>query len=117
VGHTAEILSIRLSPDQSKLASGGFDYTVRIWDASTGELLQTLDQPSNWTFGVSWSDDGSKIAAASVDHKVRIWDVASEQLLATLVGHVGYVYQTDWLPDDSVASSSEDVTIRLWSPR
>jgi WD40 repeat protein len=47
---------------------------------------------------------------------VRIWDVASQQLLDTLEGHVGYVYWAEWAPDDLLVSSSEDVTIRLWSP-
>src|SRR5262249_15657140 len=103
--HTAEILSVRLSPDQSKLASGGFDYTVRIWDASTGELLQTIEQPSAWTYGVGWSLDGSKIAAASVDRMGRIWGVPSHHLLDAREGQVVYVYWAEWARDDVWVSS------------
>ncbi len=89
---------------------------MRIWDASSGELLQTIQAHPDWVFSVAWSVDGSKLASSSRDHTVRIWDVATQQLLQTLVGHDGYVYATDWSPGDELVSSSEDVTIRRWSP-
>jgi WD40 repeat protein len=116
-GHTAEVLSIRLSPDEKKLASGAFDGTARIWDASTGALLQIIQVPAEWTFGVAWSADGSKLATACGDRTLRIWDIANNQLVQTAVGYQGYVYSADWSPDDGVVSASQDVTIRLWSPR
>ena len=35
-GHDKVVMSVSWSPDGTRLASGSFDETVRLWDASTG---------------------------------------------------------------------------------
>jgi WD40 repeat protein len=43
-GHKKYVNSVSLSPkDGSKLASGSFDGTCKVWDSSTGALLRTID--------------------------------------------------------------------------
>ena len=37
------VRSVAFSPDSARLASASHDNTVKIWDASSGECLQTLD--------------------------------------------------------------------------
>ena len=39
-GHTKFVRSVAFSPDRATLASGSNDWTVRLWAAATGELLQ-----------------------------------------------------------------------------
>ena len=41
-GHSGEVSSVAFSHDSTRLASGSDDETVKIWDASNGECLQTL---------------------------------------------------------------------------
>jgi len=115
-GHTDRILSVSLSPDQTTLASAGFDGTIRFWDVF-GTPLGLIEAHDAWIFSVDWSVDGSKVSSASRDHTVKIWEVETGELLQTLRGHQGYVYSTSWTTDGSLLSSSEDVTIRRWSPR
>ena len=43
--HTEYIYSGCLSPDGTKAASGAHNGSVRIWDAITGKLLETLEGP------------------------------------------------------------------------
>lgn len=41
-GHADSVCSIAFSPDGTKIATGSYDNTARIWDVETGELLHCL---------------------------------------------------------------------------
>ena len=41
-GHSSGVMSVAFSHDSARLASASYDKTVKIWDASSGECLQTL---------------------------------------------------------------------------
>ena len=41
-GHTDMVMSVAFSADGSKVVSGSYDYTVKIWSANNGKVLQTL---------------------------------------------------------------------------
>eukprot|EP01045_Picozoa_sp_COSAG04_P060876 COSAG04_NODE_30960_length_259_cov_0.987500_1_plen_51_part_01 len=49
--------SASFSPDGTKVVSGSFDQTVRIWDAVTGECEQTLEGHSSAVYSASFSPD------------------------------------------------------------
>jgi WD40 repeat protein len=42
-GHSEPVNSVTFSPDSSRLASASYDSTVKIWHASSGTCLQTLE--------------------------------------------------------------------------
>ncbi|KAF2201566.1 hypothetical protein GQ43DRAFT_356760, partial [Delitschia confertaspora ATCC 74209] len=41
-GHSSSVWSVAFSHDSTWLASASFDKTVKIWDPSSGDCLQTL---------------------------------------------------------------------------
>ena len=41
-GHAGVVLSVAFSADGSKVVSGSWDETVKIWNADSGEVIQTL---------------------------------------------------------------------------
>ena len=71
------------SPDGQLLASGSTDQTVRIWDPTTGALIQTLEGHSSWVDSVAFSPDGHLLASSSVDGTARLWDSATGALTQT----------------------------------
>jgi len=67
--------SVSWSPDGTRLASGSYDKTVRVWDVATGASVATLEGHTGWVRSVSWSPDGTRLASGSRDETVRVWDV------------------------------------------
>src|SRR5262249_58358334 len=63
LGHTDGAFSAAFSPDGSRVASGGFDKTVRIWDARTGQELLVLSGYPNEVYSVAFSPDGTRLAS------------------------------------------------------
>ena len=61
------------SPDGKQLASGSFDYTVRLWDVETGARVRTLKGHGDSVFSVRFSPDGRQLASGSYDTTVRLW--------------------------------------------
>ncbi len=76
-GHTDWVWSVAYQPDGSRLATGGDDGVVRIWDCATGEQLHTLTGHTGVVRSVAYQPDGTRLATGGDDGVVRIWDSAT----------------------------------------
>ena len=85
--HSSSVNVLSFSPDGSRLASGSYDHTVRLWDCASGVLIATLEGHSESVTSLSFSPDGSRLASGSYDETVRLLDGASGVPIATLEGH------------------------------
>ena len=114
-GHSESVNVLSFSPDGSRLASGSYDKTVRLWDGATGIPIATLDGHSEPVTSISFSPDGSRLASGSYDKTVRLWDGSTGLPIATLNGHSESVTSISFSPDGfRLASGSYDKTVRLW---
>ena len=120
------------SKDGRLLASGSADKTARIWNVESGEMIKIIQPESPITLklqarilnlkrkmpvtSVAFSPDGKSLAIGT-GRVISLLDVLTGNTLRVFEGHEQSVSGVAFLPEgDSLASSSLDGTIRLWSP-
>ncbi|KAM6576071.1 hypothetical protein CsatB_027908 [Cannabis sativa] len=86
-GHTADVVDLNWSPDDSTLASGSLDNTVHIWNMSNGICTAVLRGHSSLVKGVTWDPIGSFVASQSDDKTVIIWRTSDWSLAHRTDGH------------------------------
>ncbi|QDT98029.1 WD40 domain-containing protein [Gimesia aquarii] len=114
-GHLSKVISVAFSPDGTRIVSGSWDNTVKIWDATQGQEIRTLKGHKGRVNSATFSPDGTRIVSGSNDNTVKIWDAAQGQEIRTLKGHTSGVTRVAFSPDGArIVSSSFDHTVKIW---
>jgi WD40 repeat protein len=75
-GHTDEVYAVAFHPDGTRLATGGQDGAVSLWDLARGEEVLRLPRHKSFVWSLAFSPDGATLASGSGDTTVRLWDTA-----------------------------------------
>ena len=105
------------SRDNSIIAVGCADASLRIWESKSGRILRRIPfDPWTLIHQVSLSPDGKMIASVSGnDDTLQVWDIATGKETQHITRHQGAVVAVRFSPDDkTVASSGKDGTLILW---
>ncbi len=114
LGASSQVNVVAYSLDGELLTSAGGDGVIRLYRASDGALLHTMEVGSAIN-AVAFAPDGATLASGSHDGSVKLWQVASGQLLRTLDGHRSWVSAMVFAPDGvTLASGSDDGSVKLW---
>jgi WD40 repeat protein len=118
-GHTARVLGVTFSPDGSRLASGDTDGNVKVWDATTGREVLTVQGGLG---NVVFSPDGTRLATAYRNlfggrpppTKGKVWDSTTGQQLLALDNLPANVFEVVFSPDGRrLATLAPDNTVKV----
>jgi len=82
--HREQVASLAFSPDGTTLATGSYDRAVRLWDASTGKLLHTVEGHQEKVEALAFSPDGKLLASGGWDRTVYLIDPGTGKVLRRL---------------------------------
>jgi WD40 repeat protein len=124
MGHTGQINTLAISPDDRIVISGGEDGTLKFWDRSKEILINSIRAHSDRVNAISISPNGKYVVSGGGDKAVRLWDIATGQLVRSFDGHTASVSSVAFSSDgETIASGSgsyanvkevSDNTIRIW---
>jgi len=140
-GHSEPARCVALSRDGSQIASGSWDRSWKLWDATTGEKIFSVQghdgqgqcicrmdksgyctavDPTCGKVGhsgtvnaIAFSPSGARLATAGSDCLVILW-LANGHAVERLEGHSKTVNAVCFSGDRHLASGSDDKTIRVW---
>jgi WD40 repeat protein/serine/threonine protein kinase len=121
-GHTDAVRCLAFRADGKALATGSSDRSVRVWEVSSGHLLQRLEhaadpRPVN---AVVWSPDGTRLVFTGWTEKtghspVYLWDTESWTARKALVEPGWGTEALAWAPDSgTLAAGGVDRVLRRW---
>ncbi len=114
-GHSGTVTSAAFSPDGTRVITGSWDNTAKIWNARIGLELITLKGHSSGISSVAFSPDGARVITGSWDNTAKIWNATTGRMRRTLKGHSAPVSSVAFSPDGTrVATGSSDDTAKLW---
>jgi hypothetical protein len=74
--HSGPVFSLVFSPDGDRLASGGWDRTIRLWRWEEDRQLMSFDGHSSPPRNISFSPDGTLLYSWGPDDQMRIWPLS-----------------------------------------
>lgn len=112
VANSIAVFNVAWSPNSKYIASAWAN-SVDIFEAMTGHLVCSYQQPAINPLVLAWSPGGKHLAISSAD--VSIWDFQTRRTLFTYSGHTAMVTALAWSPNGQmIASGSYDRTVQVW---
>src|SRR5579863_613508 len=114
-GHNGYI-SVAWSPDGQRIAAGGRDDSVQVWNAHSGKHLLTYRGDTDDVEAIAWSPDGTRIASVSRDASAQVWDASSGKRLFIYHNQGVGLFSVAWSPDGTrIVFGADDGSVQVWN--
>jgi WD40 repeat protein/serine/threonine protein kinase len=103
------------SPDGKSLASGSDFGIASVWDAVSGQKIQTLEGHGSFVRGLAFSPDSSRLACATWS-EARIWDLATGKEVRVFIhgeDRRNSFMSVAWSPSGRQLATTNQ-TVKLW---
>ena len=110
-GHSSLVTSALFSPDSRYVLSASYDYTIRIWDALSGNCLKTWPKQPEVVDRMKISANGNRVLTISlIRNCFRVLDFDTGECLFSLHG-----YKTAFFSPDSkcIICQSNDNSVKV----
>jgi WD40 repeat protein/serine/threonine protein kinase len=108
--------SIALSADGAKLAVGGWDGRVTLWNRRKAQVIELPKKHDGPVYALAFDAHGKRLASGS-EREIRLWDAEDgEALLPPLRGHLHTVQWLSFaLDEQSLVSCGGEKAVILWN--
>jgi COMPASS component SWD3 len=83
-GHTEPIRELTISPSGKILASGSDDQTIKLWNPTTGKLIQTLTGHRSTIRRIIITPDDQTVISSSFDNTIKFWNIQTGKATQTI---------------------------------
>lgn len=118
-GHTGWVYCVAPDPiNNSWLATGSADRTIKLWDVASGRLLLTLTGHVAGVRGLAASPRHPYLFSCGEDRQIKCWDLETNRVVRHFHGHLHAVNAVQVHPAlDFIGTAGRDSTARLWDMR
>lgn len=113
-GHIRGIPACCFTPDASRAVTGSHDRTIKIWNAVSGAMLQSVETQAP-VISLVFSLDGQRLLSGHRDGRLVVWTGSTFKEIASALAHEGGVRHAVFALDAKrIISCGQDGTLRWW---
>lgn len=79
------VTTVAISPDGRYVAAGSLDKSVRVWDCSTGNLIERLEGAEGHrdsVYSVAFAPNGKDLVSGSLDRTIKMWELSATRMMS-----------------------------------